>query len=253
MGGMGWLSRGLPKIMRIGKKIFSQVNVRLPIVVLVLLVVATIIAGTYYYKGEANSKATALFGSLLTGLILVILQFLFSYAEYKALSRIQELGVKDILVHRDDKDFYRQLINKARKRIDVMGVTAARFMEDFADLSSGHSETTELLQALSRGAEVRILVPDPKYLTRVSDQSKAETAARLFKAIVSDKFQYRYFEHEPAHSIVVIDDECLIGPVLPEVASRHTPAIYIERNSEYSRRYLEYFDKEWEKALPDLK
>jgi hypothetical protein len=235
------------------KKIFSNIYVRLHIPVLILLIIATVISGYYYYQGEANNKSTALLGSFLTGLILVILQFLFSYAEYSAMSRIQRLGVKDVLVHRDDKDFYRKLIEKAKERIDVMGVTAARFMEDFADPDSGHPETTALLQALTRRTKVRILVPDPRFLKQESDCSKAVTAANHFKAIESKDFHYRYFEHEPAHSIVVIDDECLIGPVLPGVASRHTPAIYIERNSEYARRYLEYFEKEWDKALPEPK
>ncbi len=237
------------------KKIFSLINVRLPLIVLLLLALATGISGYYYIQGEANTKATAFFGGLLTGLILVIIQFLFGYAEYAAMARIQRLGVKDILITRDNKDFYRKLINRAEKRIDVMGVTAVRFMEDFADSTSGRPETTALLQALSRGSEVRILVPNREYLTQGNDQSKAETAAKHFEAVGGkfSNFQYRYFEHEPAHSIVVIDDECLIGPVLPSVASKYTPAIYIERSSEYARKYLEYFDREWDKARSELK
>ena len=154
-------------------------------------------------------------------------------------------------MHRDDRGFYQNLIKNSSRRVDVLGVTAQRFMEHFADSSQdSRREARVLLEALSRGVKVRILVPNKKFLRTDSDKTKFESASIVLKQIKSDSqnFNYVYFNHEPAHSIVVIDDECLVGPVLPDVQSKHTPAIYLSNDSPYAKKYLEYFEKEWELA-----
>jgi hypothetical protein len=234
------------------RKIFSHITIRLPLIVVLLLLIASGISGYYYYYGEPNTKSTALYGGLFSGLILVIVQFSFSWSEYRALSKFHELGIRDILLDRDDRNFYHGLIKSANKRIYVMGVTAARFMEHFADLESDRSETRVLLEAMSRGTDVRILLPESNYLLTEKDKTKAQTTTEFFAKVAEhyDNFHYRFFDHEPAHSIFVVDEECIIGPVLPGVASKDTPAIYMRTEGKYAEKYLNYFDHEWTKATP---
>lgn len=229
------------------KKIFSTINVRLPIFVLAGLILATGICGYYYYKGASATKSTALFGGFVTGLILVTIQFLFNWAEYKSISKMQAWGIKDMLLHRDDREFYQRLIKQASRRIDVMGVTASRFIAHFADQQGNRPETKVLLEALSRGVQVRILVPAEGYLHSEAERVMAITTTSEFEHLARayENFHYNYFNHEPMHSIVVVDDIAILGPVFPGMPSRHTPAIFITTESEYTRKYLDYFEREW--------
>jgi hypothetical protein len=237
--------------MRLTKNIYSKVIVNLPVIILISLLLAITVCGYYYFKGELSAHLTPLLGGLFSGLILVVLQFLFNWYEYSAMSKFHALKIKNILLHRDDRNFYQNLIGNAVNQIDVLGVTAARFMEHFADdTDNSRPDSKVLLTALAKGVKVRILIPSKEYLKFDDDKTKAVMAERLLKKTAEkyDNFTYLYFNHEPVQSIVVIDDECLIGPVLPPLPSRHTPAIYVSNDSPYAKKYLEYFDREWQEA-----
>lgn len=225
-------------------------TIRLYYVILVVLLLSTSTVGYFYYTGESNTKTTALFGGLIAGLIVAIIQFLFSWNEYKSFEKIKALGIKTILPHREDRLFYENQIRSSKKRIDVMGVTASRFMDHFADEQSNRPETRVLLDALSRKVKVRILVPKAKYLTNSNDKESAVKAKRHFKKVASkyQNFEYLYFSHLPAHSMVVFDNECIIGPVFPKERSKDTPCIHMFTSGSYAEKYLEYFDTEWKDA-----
>lgn len=232
-------------------KIFSTIiSIRLSKIILVVLLIATITIGYFYYTGGPNTKLTALLGGLVTGLIVAIIQFLFSWNEHQSIEKIKALGIKDILLHREDRSFYENLIKTSKSRIDVMGVTASRFMDHFADEQSGRAETRVLLDALARKVKIRILVPKSEYLTINNDKENAVRAKRCFENVAKkhDNFEYRYFSHIPAHSLVLVDEECIIGPVFPEVRSKDTPCIHIIASSPYAKKYLDYFDIEWKNA-----
>jgi hypothetical protein len=235
------------------KKIFSYALVKIPYIILLLLVAGSMIFGILYYTGEDNTKSTALFGGLLGGIVLVIVQFLFDWHENAINAKILQLGVKNVLLHREDREFYQQLIGGSKKRIYVMGVTAKRFMEHFADSSSNRPETAVLLQALARGVEVRILLPQEQYLEpeRRADAGKVQTGLESLSAQYSH-FLFRKFPHPATHSILVVDDDCLLGPVFPKLSSRHTPTIHISSYSAFAQEYLKYFDNEWDQATPNV-
>jgi len=61
-------------------------------------------------------------------------------------------------------------------------------------------------------------------------------------------FNFRYFDHTPAHSIFNFDEETIVGPVIPGISSKDTPGIHILNSSKYAKTYLDYFNKEWENA-----
>lgn len=232
-------------------KIFSTViSIYLSKIILVLLFLATITLGYLYYTGNVDSKHTLLFGGLVAGLIVAIIQFLFSWNEHHSIEKINALGIKDILLHRENRSFYTNLISTSEARICVMGVTASRFMDHFADEQSNRPETRVLLDALSRKVQVRILVPERKFLKNEDDKGNFNKTKRQFQNVASKhkNFKYRYFSHLPAHSLVVVDEKCIIGPVFPKVRSKDTPCIFISTSSPYAKKYLEYLDTEWKNA-----
>jgi len=232
------------------RPVFETITLKTPHIIVGSLVIATVISGYYYYLGEASSKLTALLGGLLSGILLVIVQFLFSWYEYRTSAEYAALGIKKVLLHRDDRAFYENLIRNASSRVWVLGVTAHRFMEHFADSATDRSEARVILDAMqTRNVSVKILIPDQRFLTG-KDRTRFNETKRLFDEIKGkhQQFENRYFDHIPSHSLVVIDDECIIGPVFPDVSSKDTPAIYMGTSNKYAQKYLEYFEKEWKMA-----
>jgi hypothetical protein len=208
-----------------------------------------IVTACFYFTDNDNSKFGLLMGGLAASLFVAIIQFLFAWNEHLEIEAIKRLGVKRVLPHRDEEAFYRGLIKAAKNRICVMGVTGVRFMRDFADSESGRSEKRVLIDALKNNVEVQILMPSIKHL-KSGERDMAKILKNLFSRVkkISQKFSVRYFDHIPTHSIVIVDDLCLLGPVFPDVASKDTPCILISANSIYANPYTKYFDSEWNNA-----
>lgn len=165
------------------------------------------------------------------------------------LSRLSSLKVTDVLFDREDEAHYRGLIENAKERIDVMGTTASRFMNDFADSESKRNEKKVLISALARGVKVRILVANKKGLS-ADDASKKkiqdvlpvlQQLARKFEG----QFEYGYYNHPAMHSIVRADSQCIVGPKFEEKESRYTPAIQMDISSDLTKAYMEHFEEEW--------
>lgn len=231
-------------------KIFSKrLSIGLAKVILVILLIATSILAYLFFTGELSSKWTVLYGGLVTGLIVAIVQLLLDWYEHKEIEKFKLLGISRIIPHRDDEAYYRGLIKGATKKIDVLGVTANRFMADFADSSRGRAEKKVLIDALARSVAVRILVPQKSFLDH-KDHDAFEQALGFFKTVrkTFGNFEYAYFSHIPAHSIVLVDDDCLLGPVFPLISSKDTPCIQMNTQSPFANSYLKYFEEEWNKA-----
>lgn len=225
-------------------------NIKLPWLMLIVLIVATAIVFYLYITGPPSNPFITLLGGMVAGLIIVIIQFLFAWFEFKEVDKFKRLKIKRILLHRDDRIFYQQLIENAKKRILVMGVTAWRFMEHFSRDETDRPEAKVLLDALNRNVKVNILVPRAEFLPSEDEKHKANQTKNHFDRVAKKykNFKYRYFGHVAAHSLVVVDDECLIGPCFPNIKSKDTPCIYIDASSPYAEKYLEYFDMEWKNA-----
>ena len=142
----------------------KHISIRLSIIVFILLILIICFLGSYFIKGTSGTKSNTILGGLIAGLIVFIIQFILSWNEHRAMEEIKSLEIINVLPHREDRQFYQSYIDKARKRIDMMGVTAIRFMEHFADYQSKRRETRILLDALDRDVKVRILLPKKEYL-----------------------------------------------------------------------------------------
>ena len=202
------------------------------------------VATAWVFWFTTNPQAAALLSGISTGLFVGFLQLLLSWNEHHEIETIKKLGIRQIKAYREGKDYYERLITDSRKEILVLGVTAQRFMEDFAN--EARIDSRALIDALNRNVKVRILIPHLKHLSG-NNLAKAGMAEPRLKKLSDDypTFQFRHFDHTPAHSIVVADNECLVGPVFNHVESKDSPAIHLSTSSPYVREYLNHFENEW--------
>ena len=234
-------------------KIFKK-NIRLSVsfIVAIALTLCIIAIGIYYFSYADTSKhIPALLSSLIAGLFVALIQFLISWYDFRANEKVLSLGINKILVNRDDRKFYENYITNSSIHIEMMGVTGSRFLDDFADTDTTATENSKvLLRALERGVKVKILLPKEDFLMSQDEKTNASKSYPKFKTLITkyDSLQVRFFKHIPTHSIFNVDNECIIGPVFPEVPSKNTPAIYLKNYSQMAKPYITYFEKEWENA-----
>lgn len=234
--------------MELFKKNFKiSASIIIAICLLVLLIGSLIV---YWRMDSPNSKWGVLFGSIASGLIVAIIQFIIAWQDYKQTEKVMELRLIEVLINRAKRDKYEKFISNTNSYLDVMGVTASRFFNDFADTSKGApTNATVLIQALDRGVHVRVLLPSEGYLP---DPKKAESEKVRIKyeelKLKYDNIEIKYFDHTAAHSIFRMDDTCIVGPVFPELESRNTPALHLMSSSPFASNYIEYFETEWRKA-----
>ena len=188
---------------------------------------------------------------VVSGLVVTLAQFCLSWADAKAIDRFRRMGVENVLTTRDEEAYYGKLIQTARSQVDVLGSTATRLMLDFADLNSPKAEKRALIEALKNDVPVRILVAAPAQLDP-SDKYKYPVNRKRFEDIAAlySNFEVRYFDSTPIASFVRADHELVVGPLLPGVESKHTPALHVYNHSPYAASYLKYFEKTWATATP---
>ena len=221
--------------------------------IILALLFSICIIGYLYFKDDTIAKLGAFYGSLVSGLILVLIQFLFAREQHILIEKIRKLGIKNIRPDRDDRNFYESLISNAKSQIDILGVTSSRFLNHFADLDSKREESKVLIRAVERNVNVRILIPKPEFLEEKekNDSVNAKRTLDKLKNSCNCHFSFHYFDHLPMHSIFRVDDECLVGPVFPKVSSKDSPCVHLTVKSDYARKYLDYFDAEWDKATKE--
>ena len=232
-------------------KIFTKsLKINATVIVLVCLVIATVVFGIIFWNSN-DPRNMALFGSLFAGIIVAIIQFIIAWQDYTQTEKLKELELIKVLYDRDDRTFYEDYIRKAKREIKMMGVTANRFFNDFADDSpNATSNAKVLLDALRRNVRVSILLPESEFVEENKKQD-VENVKKHVKSIL-DKYpnyslEVKHFNHVPTHSIFNVDDKCIVGPVFPALESKYIPALYLRNSSPLADKYLSYFDEEWNK------
>lgn len=229
---------------------FRAISIRLSYVILALLILALGIMSALYYKGDLNNHTIVLFGGLIASLVAVLIQFLMGWNEHREIEIFKALGIRSMLPNRRGIDDYRQLLRSATHQVDVLGVTANRFMNDFADPDSGDKVLLDNLRQ-NQELRVRLLLPGKEFLFSQDDRDVFDSVQRKLSVLAhgfAGRFEYKYFPHQPVHSMVRVDNEAIVGPVFPHVKSKHTPSIHIETSSDFVKYYLEYFEEEWNGA-----
>lgn len=200
---------------------------------------------------ESEGPLWVFASGVVSGLIVTLAQFCLTWADAVAIDRFRRMGVENILTTRDDATYYGPLIKRARSQLDVLGSSATRLMEDFADINSPKDEKRALIDALKNQIPVRILVAAPEQLD-IDDAYKYMVNRKRFETIAEKypNFEVRYFHTMPLAAFVRVDHELVVGPLLPGVASKHTPALHVYNHSPYASSYLNYFEETWTKATP---
>ncbi|MDU1889156.1 MAG: hypothetical protein E6767_00580 [Dysgonomonas sp.] len=230
----------------------TNIKIRATIIVIACLILATI--GIWLlYANTSDAKVSAILGSLFAGLIVAIIQFIIAWQDYKQTEKLKELELIEVLYSRDSRAFYEKYIKRSQRKINMMGVTASRFFNDFADDSpNAPKEAQILLDALRRGVKVRILLPESDYIENINKKQDVDKVKQrvieINKKYPSYSLEVKYFNHTPAHSIFNVDDKCIVGPVFPELESKYTPALYLRNSSPIANKYLTYFEYEWNRA-----
>src|SRR5579862_7533878 len=106
-------------------KFTSIVRIKMYKIVLTALALGTGVSTVAYFITK-NPKTEALTVGLATGLFVAVIQYLLDWNAQAEVETIKKLGVRQILAHRDDKDFYKRLIDEATSDICVLGNTASR-------------------------------------------------------------------------------------------------------------------------------
>lgn len=229
----------------------KSIKITMSTIVLIVLIVLLIVS-IYLYSltGNTDSLCGVIFGGLASGLIVAIIQFIIAWQDYKQTEILKELKLIKVMYNRASREQYEDYIRSTNRELDVMGVTAVRFFNDFADTSKGAPDNaTVLIKALERGVNVRVLVASDIYLpdTKKADYEKVK-AKYLELAERYSNLKVQYYNHTPTHSIFRMDDDCVIGPVFPNLESRNTPALHVKRSSPMALNYMDYFETEWREA-----
>jgi hypothetical protein len=237
--------------MEIMKRLMTISVIKL-IILLVFLGVIALGYWTWSTDGNLYPKRFSILSGLLTGGVIGLFQLFLSWFEHRKIEKFENMKILDVMSNRDDRKFYEGLIKKSKNEISVMGVTASRFTEHFADTKGDREDTKVLLSAMSRGVKVRILLPEPKHLGNIDKQlaeGKVKEAFTAIKADYPNRFEFKYFDHLPTHSIFIVDNKCILGPVFPDISSKDTPAVFLEKSSRFAQKYLAHFETEW-KNIP---
>ncbi|MGY6274598.1 hypothetical protein [Methylomonas sp. MgM2] len=197
------------------------------------------------YINSEDSKTQSILSGLITGGVILLCQALMDGYEFKTVDKYRRLGVTDILGNKKKREFYGKLILHTNKDIKMLGITAADLLNDFGNENSDDEISKALITAIQKKCQIQFLLADEVFLDE-AHKAKAGTAkSKLAVLSKNNNFSVRYYKHTPAHSIVIVDDTCIVGPIFTGKSNRETPAIHLERHSQLAKHYEDYFDSEW--------
>lgn len=214
---------------------------------LMMVIIFLVLTGLFTYLffiTDITNKWASVYGGVAASFFVAAVQFLCQIYEYIKLRKYENMGIIDVLKERTDKNYYGNLIKNSKKEILVMGVTASRFFDDFANRTVDGNN--QLIGAVRNGVRIKILLPKRSYLQQKDRGNFEGVTIKLSQdPELKDKCDIKYFDHDPAHSLVLIDDICIVGPIFKDLSSKNTPAIVLKSGSIVAKPYIENFNKEW--------
>lgn len=223
--------------------------------IVIVIFIFALIGSLWFVFNLSDENWKNIFISISAGLIIALIQFGLSWYEYTTIDKYRKMGIKNIYDNKYKEEMYGDKIYKAKQKICLMGNTAGKFLEDFANLNSKTSSKKILIEKLKNNVEVNILVGRKEIFVNQSNRLRDYERA---KAIIDEllkqypqTFKCKYYNHEPAHSIFIFDKECFIGPIFPDTSSFDVPFIHMYNESIFASNYIEYFNSEWEKSVED--
>lgn len=128
-------------------------------------VILTFSTGVVYYLTETGSKWGAVVGSLFAGLVVAIIQLIVSYQDYTRNEAFRKLRLLEIFDTRNERDVYGKYLSTASREVRIMGDTASRFFNDFANTAPEAPKSDRIvLELLRKNVEIKVLIPEKEYL-----------------------------------------------------------------------------------------
>lgn len=231
---------------------FESGKLRIPLWLILAGAVTIATAGLsyLYYKVDDNSvKTLGLVGGVVSGLIVYLATFLTLLRPIQELDRFHRMGIKALLTNRHDQNYYRRLVARSRQRVDVMGASCSRFVQDFLDLES---EDKVLVDALTKHNQlrVRLLIPEDPFMGEDA-RNRARKMLRQLEVLrgrFGNRVELRRFTHAARHSFVLVDNDMVAGPIFEDDRSRYAPAVHVAAETPFSQKYCDHFDAVWDKS-----
>lgn len=220
---------------------------------LILSFFFTFLFGWFYFHIDENenSKLASLVAGFASAFLIATFQLIINVSDTLKLSKYVKTGFKEILSSRKDPKYYGKIIGDASNEILLIGVTASRFMDDFADSESADSAVPVLIQALNKHVKIKILLPKLEWLDAKKHPdfiNKTLPRYQELQKTFSTLIEMKYYNHIPTHSIVATDKIAIVGPIFPNRESKNTQSLVLTSDSEYANQYREHFHNEWSAA-----
>lgn len=228
----------------------DQLSVPLWVILASAIVIAIVILGYWYYVLDPNSvKLLGLIGALMAGLIVYLATFLTLLRPLQEYDRFNRMGIKGLLANRHDQNYYRRLVASSKHRVDVMGASCTRFVQDFLDVES---EDKVLVDALIKHNDlrVRLLIPDNEHMSAEAQNRVRGTLDKL-RAVqqrFGDRVELRRFAAHAHQSFVVVDNDVIAGPIFEEDKSRYAPAVHVTAETTFGQKHNRHFETIWNES-----
>jgi len=245
--------------------IHLKYKIKIIILINIIIILLGICLSIYGYFDDTEIFLNVGAGLLASGIVAIF------YLLYPQLNieedylRFRKMGLINVYQRRDLSQEYSELLEKAEKNIDVLGLGLNQFRE----------ENSEILKIKAcKGITIRLLVvkPNSKISSIRSYQENdlkgeiieipleklekyvKEVNETISKSKKGKKIQLKYYDAIPSTMIFRIDNIMFIGPYLHKVLSRNTITFKIENNTKIFNQYIEHFNKLWndEKCVFDL-
>lgn len=221
-------------------------------IVILIGIIFTVYA--YFKSSELNLNIGA---GLVTSGIVAIFYLIYPHLDIeKDYLLFRKMGLMNVYQRRDLSKEYLELLNKAEKQIDVLGLGLDHFREDNGDIIKAKA---------IEGVPVRLLVIEPdsqisairSYQENDLSGETIEIPLKKLKIFVNDvnrtidelgrgnKIQIKCYNAVPSTMIFRMDNIMFVGPYLHKIPSRNTITYKIEADTEIFKQYEKHFNDLW--------
>ena len=240
-------------MMRISLKDKTKIIILINIIIIILGISLII-----YGNSDNNNIFINIGSGLLASGIVAIFYLIYPHLNIEEdYLRFRRMGLINVYQRRDLNQEYSELLEKAEKNIDVLGLGLNQFREENGEILK--------LKAIE-GIKIRLLVVKPKSKivsirsyqeNDLSDETieiplkkMLEYVKEVNEAISESKkgkkIEIKYYKAIPSTMIFRIDDIMFIGPYLHKVMSRNTITFKAENNTKIFNQYIEHFNNLWD-------
>ncbi|MEM8986676.1 MAG: hypothetical protein AAGC95_08135 [Pseudomonadota bacterium] len=226
---------------------FKRGSVRVPVWTIIIFTLSVLGFIIFAWLADAtNAKTIGVLSGLLAGLIVYGLSFLTELPVYARLEKFEQTGVKNLLKNRYEKAYYRPILEKAERRVCVMGSSCSRFITDFLDPDTDDHVLIDRLRLYPQ-MKVQILVPQSQKMGKAARQKFSALCVKIdwLTGEFEDRFEIREFPHNARHSFVITDTELIAGPIFEGTESKNSPAVHVSASTPFAQKYIDYFRDLW--------